>query len=54
MLRAADGDTPVTLIARRLRLSPGTVRNHLTAITAKLVVADRAAAVAKGYEQGWL
>jgi two-component system response regulator DesR len=54
VLRAADADTPVTLVARRLRLSPGTVRNHLTAIVAKLAVNDRSAAVEKAREHGWV
>jgi two-component system, NarL family, response regulator DesR len=54
VLRAADGDTPVNLIARRLRLSPGTVRNHLTSIIAKLAVNDRSAALEKAREHGWL
>jgi two-component system, NarL family, response regulator DesR len=54
VLRAADGDTPVNLIARRVSLSPGTVRNHLTSIMAKLAVDDRSAAVQKAREHGWL
>jgi two-component system, NarL family, response regulator DesR len=54
VLRAAEGDTPVNLIARRVRLSPGTVRNHLTSIMAKLSTNDRSAAIEKAREHGWL
>ena len=54
VLRHAEGDVPVTMLARRLNLSPGTVRNHLTAIVAKLDVAGRAEAVTKARENGWL
>ena len=54
VLRYAEPDTPVTLIARRLYLSPGTVRNHLTAILAKLGVSGRAEAVAAARDNGWL
>ncbi|GIJ46268.1 DNA-binding response regulator [Virgisporangium aliadipatigenens] len=54
VLRAADPDTPVHAIARRVRLSPGTVRNHLTSIMAKLAVNDRSAAIGTAREQGWL
>ncbi|TQS45882.1 response regulator transcription factor [Cryptosporangium phraense] len=54
VLRCADPDVPVGVIARRLALSPGTVRNHLTAILAKLGVGTRADATAKAREQGWI
>ncbi len=54
VLRQAEPDVPVTLIARRLHLSPGTVRNHLTAIVAKLKVSGRAEAVATARDHGWL
>jgi DNA-binding NarL/FixJ family response regulator len=39
-------------IARRLALSEKTVRNHVSAITVKLQVRDRAAAVAKARDAG--
>lgn len=54
VLRAAEPDVPVGIIARRLRLSSGTVRNHLTAIVSKLAVAGRAEAVVKARDNGWL
>jgi DNA-binding NarL/FixJ family response regulator len=39
-------------IARRLSLSPKTVRNHLSNILTKLQVADRAAAIVRARESG--
>ena len=54
VLRHAEPDVPVTVIARRLHLSPGTVRNHLTAIVAKLGVPGGAEAAAAAREHGWL
>jgi two-component system response regulator DesR len=54
VLRLGDGDVPVTVLARRLHLSPGTVRNHLTAIVAKLGVSGRAEAAAMARDNGWL
>ena len=54
VLRYGDPDVPVTVVARRLHLSPGTVRNHLTAIVTKLGVASRAEAVTKARDNGWL
>ena len=54
VLRAAALDTPVSTVARRVRLSQGTVRNHLAAITAKLAVPTRAEAHRLAQEQGWL
>jgi two-component system response regulator DesR len=54
VLRHAEPDVPVTLIARRLHLSPGTVRNHLTAIAAKLKVPGRTEAAATARDHGWL
>jgi len=54
VLRYAEPDVPVSLIARRLHLSPGTVRNHVTAILAKLRVGSRAEATAVARDNGWL
>jgi two-component system response regulator DesR len=54
VLRVAREDTPVSVVARRVHLSQGTVRNHLAAITAKLAVAGRAEAYRTAQEQGWL
>ena len=39
-------------IARRLSLSPKTVRNHLSNILTTLQVADRAAAIVRAREAG--
>ncbi len=50
---AAEGAEP-TEIAERLRLSPGTVRNHLTAVVAKLNARNRTDAVRIATEAGWL
>jgi two-component system, NarL family, response regulator DesR len=54
VLRHGGGDVPVTVLARRLHVSPGTVRNHLTAIVTKLGVSGRAEAAAKARDHGWL
>ncbi|RKN08397.1 DNA-binding response regulator [Streptomyces radicis] len=54
VLRLAEYDTPVALIARRTRLSNGTVRNHLAAAVGKLGVASRAEAFRMAHERGWL
>jgi two-component system response regulator DesR len=50
---AASGAEP-TEIAERLHLSPGTVRNHLTAIVAKLNARNRTDAVRIATEAGWI
>ncbi|WP_306214529.1 response regulator transcription factor [Actinoplanes sp. RD1] len=54
ILRHAGPDFSVSLLARRLHLSPGTVRNHFTAITTKLGVSTRAEAAALARDHGWL
>ena len=50
---ARDG-APVDEIARRVSLSPGTVRNYLTAVIAKLGTANRHEAVRLAAERGWI
>ncbi|MCQ4044110.1 response regulator [Streptantibioticus rubrisoli] len=50
---AADG-APIAEIAERAALSPGTVRNYLSAAAAKLSAENRHAAVRIARSQGWL
>ena len=52
MLELGAAGTGNHEIARRLALSEKTVRNHVSAITVKLQVRDRAAAVAKARDAG--
>lgn len=54
VLRLAEHDTPVAVIARRTHLSSGTVRNYLAAVVTKLGVASRAEAVRTAHDNGWL
>ncbi|SDM38544.1 response regulator transcription factor [Allokutzneria albata] len=54
VLRLAEFDTPVAVIARRTNLSSGTVRNYLAAVVAKLGVSGRAEAFRLARESGWL
>jgi two-component system response regulator DesR len=54
VLAAAGADRPVREVARALFLSPGTVRNYLVAITAKLGAASRADAYRSASDQGWI
>ncbi len=54
VLRLAEFDTPVSVIARRTSLSPGTVRNHLAAVVSKLGVKTRAEAFRMAHDNGWL
>jgi two-component system response regulator DesR len=54
VLAAAGADRPVREVARALFLSPGTVRNYLVAVTAKLGAASRADAYRSAREQGWI
>ena len=54
VLRNAEPEVAVGVIARRVQLSPGTVRNHLTAIVAKLGVSSRGEAFARAQYEGWL
>ncbi|MEV4482485.1 response regulator transcription factor [Micromonospora coxensis] len=53
-LRLAGYGSPVTVIARRTHLAPGTVRNHLSACVQKLGALDRADAVRIAREAGWI
>jgi two-component system response regulator DesR len=50
---SADGSS-VALVARRLFLSEGTVRNHLSAAIQKLNATNRAEAARIAAEKGWL
>jgi two-component system response regulator DesR len=50
---AADAH-PVNDIARRVNLSPGTVRNYLSSATAKLGAANRHEAVQAARDHGWI
>ncbi|GGX33673.1 response regulator transcription factor [Streptomyces chryseus] len=50
---AADG-APVTEIAERAALSPGTVRNYLSSAASKLGAENRHAAVRLARERGWV
>ncbi|MFC5066091.1 response regulator [Actinomycetospora atypica] len=54
VLAAAGEDRPVREVARRLRLSPGTVRNHLSAAAGKLGVHGRTPAYRAARDQGWV
>ena len=54
VLRAARDGGTVSDIARRLHLSQGTVRNHLSAAIGKTGARTRAEAVRLADEYGWL
>lgn len=54
VLSAAAGHDAITEIAGRLHLSPGTVRNHLSAAIQKLGARNRAEAVEIAQRKGWL
>jgi two-component system, NarL family, response regulator DesR len=54
VLRLAEYDTPVATIAKRTHLSPGTVRNYLTAVINKLGVSTRSEAFRTARDNGWL
>ncbi len=54
LLRLAGTDLPLAEIARRAHLSHGTVRNHMSAIVAKLGAAHRSEAYRSAREQGWV
>lgn len=54
VLRAARDGASVAAVAAHLHLSPGTVRNHLSAAIGKTGAVNRAAAVREAERQGWL
>jgi two-component system response regulator DesR len=54
VLAASAGHDAITEIAERLHLSPGTVRNHLSAAMHKLGARNRAEAVQMAQRKGWL
>ena len=54
VLELASGGAPVEEIATRAHLSPGTVRNYLSSVVAKLGVANRHEAARVAQERGWL
>jgi len=54
VLGSAGADRPIREVSRALFLSPGTVRNHLTAATAKLAAGSRADAYRIARENGWI
>jgi len=54
VLTAAAGHDAISDIAGRLHLSPGTVRNHLSAAMQKLGARNRAEAVQMAQRKGWL
>jgi two-component system, NarL family, response regulator DesR len=54
VLAAAAGHDTIAVIAARLHLSPGTVRNHLSAAIQKLDARNRAEAVQVAQLKGWL
>ena len=54
VLAASAGHDAITEIAKRLHLSPGTVRNHLSAAMHKLGARNRAEAVQIAQRKGWL
>ena len=54
VLRAAGDGAGVAAIARRVFLSEGTVRNHLSSAIGKTGASNRAEAVRIAAENGWL
>lgn len=54
LLRHALGGATVDTIARQVHLSPGTVRNHLSAAIGKTGAATRSEAARIAQERGWL
>jgi two-component system response regulator DesR len=54
VIMASRDEPTVADIARALHLSPGTVRNHLSAVMTKLGAHNRAEALRMVEERGWL
>ncbi|ONI86373.1 DNA-binding response regulator [Actinosynnema sp. ALI-1.44] len=54
VLRLAEFDTPVAVIAKQTHLSSGTVRNYIAAVINKLGVPTRSEAVRTARMHGWL
>ena len=54
VLRAVDATGTAADIARRVHLSPGTVRNYLSSAMQKLGVGSRVEAVQRARDHGWL
>jgi two-component system, NarL family, response regulator DesR len=54
VLRLAEFDTPVAVIARQTHLSNGTVRNYIAAVINKLGVTTRSEALRTARENDWL
>jgi len=54
VLRAGRRGQTTGQIAKALSLAPGTVRNHISAVLAKLHVATRQQAVLMAEENGWI
>lgn len=54
VLAMADDGRPVDQIAQRVSLSPGTVRNYLSAAVTKLGVTNRHEAVRLARQRGWI
>ena len=54
VLEAAADAAPVEEIARRVHLSPGTVRNHLSSAVTKRGATNRHEAVAAARRMGWI
>lgn len=54
VLAAAAGHETIAVVAAQLNLSPGTVRNHLSAAIQKLGARNRADAAQIAQQKGWL